>query len=40
MGLGALNAALTITNHGVGGSLFATPIISQPQSAILGVGAI
>ena len=30
----------TITNHGVGGSLFATPIISQPQSAILGVGAI
>jgi 2-oxoglutarate dehydrogenase dihydrolipoamide succinyltransferase (E2 component) len=31
---------LTITNHGVSGSLFATPIISQPQSAILGVGAI
>jgi pyruvate/2-oxoglutarate dehydrogenase complex dihydrolipoamide acyltransferase (E2) component len=30
----------TITNHGVSGSLFATPIISQPQSAILGVGAI
>jgi 2-oxoglutarate dehydrogenase E2 component (dihydrolipoamide succinyltransferase) len=30
----------TITNHGVGGSLFATPIINQPQSAILGVGAI
>jgi pyruvate/2-oxoglutarate dehydrogenase complex dihydrolipoamide acyltransferase (E2) component len=30
----------TITNHGVAGSLFATPIISQPQSAILGVGAI
>jgi 2-oxoglutarate dehydrogenase E2 component (dihydrolipoamide succinyltransferase) len=30
----------TITNHGVTGSLFATPIINQPQSAILGVGAI
>ena len=30
----------TITNHGVGGSLFATPIINQPQSAILGIGAI
>jgi pyruvate/2-oxoglutarate dehydrogenase complex dihydrolipoamide acyltransferase (E2) component len=30
----------TITNHGVSGSLFATPITSQPQSAILGVGAI
>ncbi|MCC6190225.1 MAG: 2-oxo acid dehydrogenase subunit E2 [Anaerolineales bacterium] len=30
----------TITNHGVGGSLFATPIINQPQTAILGVGAM
>ena len=30
----------TLTNHGVSGSLFATPIISQPQCAILGVGAI
>lgn len=30
----------TITNHGVSGSLFATPIINQPQSAILGVGAV
>ena len=30
----------TITNHGVSGSLFATPIISQPQAAILGVGAL
>mgnify|MGYP001329757405 FL=1 len=30
----------TITNHGVAGSLFATPIINQPQTAILGVGAI
>jgi len=30
----------TITNHGVSGSLFATPIIHQPQVAILGVGAV
>ena len=30
----------TITNHGVAGSLFATPIINQPQVGILGVGAI
>jgi 2-oxoglutarate dehydrogenase E2 component (dihydrolipoamide succinyltransferase) len=30
----------TITNHGVSGSLFATPIINQPQTGILGVGAI
>src|SRR3970282_1421325 len=30
----------TITNHGVSGSLFATPIINQPQCAILGVGAL
>ena len=30
----------TITNHGVGGSLLGTPIINQPQSGILGIGAI
>jgi len=30
----------TITNHGIYGSLFGTPIINQPQVAILGVGAI
>ncbi|NPV84920.1 MAG: 2-oxo acid dehydrogenase subunit E2 [Anaerolineae bacterium] len=30
----------SITNHGMSGSLFATPIINQPQCAILGVGAI
>jgi 2-oxoglutarate dehydrogenase E2 component (dihydrolipoamide succinyltransferase) len=30
----------TITNHGVSGSLVATPIINQPQAAILGVGMI
>jgi 2-oxoglutarate dehydrogenase E2 component (dihydrolipoamide succinyltransferase) len=29
---------LTLTNHGVSGSLFATPIINQPQTAIVGVG--
>ncbi len=28
----------TITNHGTGGSLWGTPIINQPQSAILGIG--
>ena len=30
----------TITNHGTGGSLLATPIINQPQAGILGIGAI
>jgi pyruvate/2-oxoglutarate dehydrogenase complex dihydrolipoamide acyltransferase (E2) component len=30
----------TITNHGGFGSLFSTPIIHQPQIAILGLGAI
>ncbi len=30
----------TITNYGVFGSLFGTPVINQPQSAILGAGAI
>jgi 2-oxoglutarate dehydrogenase E2 component (dihydrolipoamide succinyltransferase) len=30
----------TITNPGVFGGLFGTPIINQPQVAILGVGAI
>jgi 2-oxoglutarate dehydrogenase E2 component (dihydrolipoamide succinyltransferase) len=30
----------TITNHGISGSLFASPIINQPQCGILGVGAI
>ena len=30
----------TITNYGIFGSLFGTPVINQPQSAILGVGAI
>ena len=30
----------TITNHGTSGSLLGTPIINQPQAAILGVGKI
>jgi pyruvate/2-oxoglutarate dehydrogenase complex dihydrolipoamide acyltransferase (E2) component len=30
----------TITNHGGFGSLFSTPIIHQPQIAIMGVGAV
>ncbi|MFN8372109.1 MAG: dihydrolipoamide acetyltransferase family protein [Anaerolineae bacterium] len=30
----------TISNHGVSGSLFATPIINQPQVGILGVGMV
>jgi 2-oxoglutarate dehydrogenase E2 component (dihydrolipoamide succinyltransferase) len=30
----------TITNHGVSGSLFATPIINQPQCAIFSTGMI
>ena len=30
----------TVTNHGSFGSLFATPVINQPQVAIMGVGAI
>ena len=34
------DGTFTITNHGGFGSLFSTPIISQPQIAILGVGAV
>ncbi|MEK6222059.1 MAG: 2-oxo acid dehydrogenase subunit E2, partial [Chloroflexota bacterium] len=30
----------TLTNHGTSGSLFATPIINQPQCGILGTGVI
>ncbi|HEY3229806.1 MAG TPA: 2-oxo acid dehydrogenase subunit E2, partial [Roseiflexaceae bacterium] len=33
-------ATFTITNPGAGALWFGTPIISQPQSAILGVGAV
>ena len=34
------DGTFTITNPGVFGSLMGTPIISQPQVAILGIGAI
>jgi 2-oxoglutarate dehydrogenase E2 component (dihydrolipoamide succinyltransferase) len=34
------DGTFTVTNPGVFGSLMGTPIISQPQVAILGVGAI
>ena len=33
-------STFTLTNHGVSGSLFAMPIINQPNVGILGVGAI
>ena len=35
-----IGGTLTITNHGVSGSLMATPIINQPQSAIVGIGRL
>jgi 2-oxoglutarate dehydrogenase E2 component (dihydrolipoamide succinyltransferase) len=35
-----VGSTFTLTNHGVSGSLFATPIINQPNVGILGVGAI
>jgi 2-oxoglutarate dehydrogenase E2 component (dihydrolipoamide succinyltransferase) len=34
------DGTFTITNHGVSGSLIATPIIAQPQVAILGIGKL
>lgn len=34
------NGTFSLTNHGAKGSLFATPIINQPQSGILGAGLI
>jgi 2-oxoglutarate dehydrogenase E2 component (dihydrolipoamide succinyltransferase) len=30
----------TLTNHGTSGSLFAFPVINQPQCGILGIGAM
>ena len=36
----AQGGTFSITNHGVSGSLFATPIINQPQTGILGVGIL
>lgn len=34
------SGTFTLTNHGVSGSLFAFPVINQPQAGILGVGAM
>ncbi|MGH9357056.1 MAG: dihydrolipoamide acetyltransferase family protein [Terriglobia bacterium] len=34
------DGTFTLTNHGVFGSLIGTPIINQPQVAILGIGAV
>jgi pyruvate dehydrogenase E2 component (dihydrolipoamide acetyltransferase) len=34
------NGTITLTNPGIYGSLFETPIINQPQVAILGIGGI
>lgn len=35
-----VGSTFTITNHGTAGSLFATPIINQPNVGILGVGVL
>ena len=35
-----VGSTFSITNHGTGGSLFATPVINQPNVGILGVGII
>ena len=35
-----MNGSFSITNYGIFGSMIGTPIINQPQSAILGMGAI
>ena len=34
------DGTFSLTNHGTSGSLFATPIINQPQCGILGIGKI
>jgi 2-oxoisovalerate dehydrogenase E2 component (dihydrolipoyl transacylase) len=34
------SGTFTLTSHGISGSLFAMPIINQPQCGILGVGVI
>jgi len=35
-----VNGTFSITNYGIFGSIMGTPIINQPQAAILGLGAI
>jgi len=34
------DGTFTVTNPGIYGGLFGTPIINQPQVAILGVGTV
>lgn len=34
------SGTFTLTNHGISGSLFAFPVINQPQCGILGIGAM
>ncbi len=34
------NSTFTITNYGISGSLFGTPVIMPPHAGILGIGAI
>ena len=34
------NGTFTITNYGIFGTIFGTPIINQPEVAILGVGVV
>jgi 2-oxoglutarate dehydrogenase E2 component (dihydrolipoamide succinyltransferase) len=34
------SGTFTLTNHGISGSLFAFPVINQPQCGILGVGVM
>jgi 2-oxoglutarate dehydrogenase complex dihydrolipoamide succinyltransferase (E2) component len=35
-----VNGTFSITNYGIFGSIIGTPVINQPQAAILGIGAI
>jgi 2-oxoglutarate dehydrogenase E2 component (dihydrolipoamide succinyltransferase) len=35
-----INGTFSMTNYGIFGSMIGTPIINQPQAAILGIGAI
>ena len=35
-----MDGTFSVTNYGVFGSLFGTPIINQPEVGILGVGAV
>jgi 2-oxoglutarate dehydrogenase complex dihydrolipoamide succinyltransferase (E2) component len=35
-----VNGTFSITNYGIFGSIIGTPIINQPQAAILGIGAV